>query len=140
MRTYESSLLKYVDQQLSTSGLPTQFGHQQIDLTGLTSRKAMLMFQATAGRERSAWGEVVYYLTQREAANLSALGMVRQALQCVEDEQWRQALSWLDRALRIWPADCDSRLLLEYRDELQNSITMGTRCAPNAAKLVSQQH
>ncbi|MEO8270886.1 MAG: hypothetical protein ABI557_14275 [Aureliella sp.] len=120
MHALESSLLQSVDQQLSTIGLPTQFGPSKIDLTGLTSRKAMLMFQATAGRERTAWGEVAYFLAQREAENLTTLRLVRQSVQCAEDEQWEQALQWLERALQSWPTSCDNRLLLEYREELHH--------------------
>ena len=120
MHALESSLLQSVDQQLSSNGLPTQFGPAKIDLTGLTSRKAMLMFQATAGRERTAWGEVAYFLAEREAENLVTLRLVRQSVQCAEDEQWEQALSWLERALHSWPPNCDNRLLLEYRDELHH--------------------
>ncbi len=118
MHALESSLLQSVGQQLSSSGLPTQFGPCKINLTGLTSRKAMLMFQATAGRERTAWGEIAYFLSQREAENLATLRLLSQSVQCAEDEQWQQALSWLERAIHSWPACCDNRLLLEYREEL----------------------
>ena len=120
MHALESSLLQSIDQKLRSNGLPTQFGPAKIDLTGLTSRKALLMFQATAGRERSAWGEVACFLAQREAENLTTLRLVKQAVQCAEDEQWEQALNWLERALQSWPASCDNRLLLEYREELHH--------------------
>lgn len=124
MHALESSLLQSVDQQLNNNGLPTQFGPTKIDLTGLTARKAMMMFQATAGRERTAWGEVTYFLTQREAENLVTLRLVTQAVRCAEDEQWEQALNWLERALQSWPSNCDNHLLLEYRDELQHCAVM----------------
>ena len=79
-----------------------------------------MMFQATAGRERTAWGEVAYFLAEREAENLVTLRLVRQCVQCVAGEQWEQALSWLERALDSWPPSCDNHILLEYREELRH--------------------
>jgi hypothetical protein len=79
----------------------TKYGARELNLNGLTAKRARLLSNATSGEESRAWAEASAWLTQIESAAVDANSLAKQALNLFRDHKHHEALKSIEAACEI---------------------------------------